>query len=101
MAAAQRAVPAALRATPAAETSIGEAPPKKAARVLKLRARATARYAAEVVDWPHQLAELLDKTAQILAPTLAMAGPLAIQSNINARPGLASGEVLARPDAAS
>lgn len=36
-----------------------------------------------------------------LAPTLALAGPLAIQSNINARPGLASGEVLARPDPAS
>lgn len=35
-----------------------------------------------------------------LAPDLALAGALAIHANINARPGTASGEVVAKPDAA-
>jgi Putative peptidase family len=72
---AQHAAPAELRATPPSppgETSIGEPPPRKAARVLKVRARATTRYAAEVIDWPRQLAELLDDAAEILTPTLSI-----------------------------
>ncbi len=66
-----RAAPAALHATPEVpgETEI---PARKPVRTLRIQARATARYAAEVVDWPRQLAELLDDANEVLGPTLGI-----------------------------
>ena len=66
-----RAAPAELRATPAAPAET-EIPARKPVRTLKIRARATPRYAAEVVDWPRQLAELLEDASEILGPTLGL-----------------------------
>ena len=66
-AAVERAKPAELRA--GTETEI---PASASARVLRVRAHATARHAAEVVDWPKQLAQALDAAGEILAPTLAI-----------------------------
>jgi metallopeptidase family M12-like protein len=71
-AAAQRATPSALRATPEAEGEAGSAPSKKRLRPLKLRARATPRYAAEVVDWQRQLADLVTDANEVLGPTLSV-----------------------------
>jgi hypothetical protein len=64
--------PAELRATPAAPPGEEEIPAKKAARVLKVRAHATARHAAEVVDWPRQLAQTLEAAGEVLGPTLGI-----------------------------
>lgn len=70
-AAAQRATPPELRSTPAvaSETAI---PARKPTRALKVRAYATPRYAAEVVDWPKRLAELLEDADEVLGPTLGI-----------------------------
>jgi hypothetical protein len=74
--AAQRAQAAAVRrATPAELHATPEAPdgqPRKPVRTLKLRAHATPRYASEVVDWPKQLAELLEDANEVLAPTASL-----------------------------
>lgn len=73
-AAAQRATPSALRGTPEAEVEPGSvpSPSKKHLRPLKLRARATPRYAAEVVDWQRQLTDLVTDANQVLGPTLSV-----------------------------
>lgn len=63
--AAQHATPSELRATPE-----GGASAEGAKHVLRLRARATPRYAAEVGRWPEQLAAQIDDANRILAPTL-------------------------------
>lgn len=65
----EHARPAELKATPAVETEI---PPARAERVLRVRAHATARYAAEVVDWPRQLAQTLEAASEVLGPTLGV-----------------------------
>jgi Matrixin len=70
-AAVQQATPSALAATPGtAATATGAA--RTEIRVLKLRARATPHYAAEVVRWREQLATLLDDANRVLIPTLAI-----------------------------
>jgi hypothetical protein len=72
--AAQRAAPAEIHATPAHEGGgESEVPPSPSAslRVLRLRALATPRYAAQVVDWPRQLEALLDEVNRVLGPTLS------------------------------
>jgi hypothetical protein len=66
-AAVERAKPAELR--PARESEI---PAAKTARVLRVRAHATAKHAAEVVDWPKQLAATLDAAGEVLGPTLGI-----------------------------
>jgi len=75
-AAAQRATPSAIRATPAAEPGLGLSTganiSKKLLRPLKLRAHATPRYAAEVVDWQRQLADLVADANEVLGPTLSV-----------------------------
>jgi len=68
-AAANNAKPSALRATPEAGDGPADSP-GRAARVLKLRAHATPRYAAEVVGWQERFKKLLDDANQILEPTL-------------------------------
>jgi hypothetical protein len=66
--AAQRATPSAIQATP--ETEIGAEGASKVMRSLKIEARATSRYASEVVDWRRQLGDLLDDANAVLGPTL-------------------------------
>ncbi len=66
-AAAHRATPGALHATPPSQ----EAAPASV-RVLKVRAYATPRHAAEVLDWPHRVSEAVDDANRILGPTLAL-----------------------------
>jgi hypothetical protein len=66
--AAKQAAPSEIRATP--ETEVGPEAPGKAVRALKVRAYATPRHAAEVVDWPRRFAELVDDANRILGPTL-------------------------------
>lgn len=69
----QSATPSALRATPeGGEPRSVEKPPSRSARVLRIRAYATPRYAAEVTDWPRQLADLVVDANQVLSPTLAV-----------------------------
>jgi hypothetical protein len=65
----EHARPAELKATPAVETEI---PAARAERVLRVRAHASARYAAEVVDWPRQLAQTLEAAGEVLGPTLGV-----------------------------
>jgi hypothetical protein len=69
----KNATPAELRATPQT-TEIGPAgaPAIKGLRVLKVRARATTRYAAEVTDWPKQTAALVEEANLVLGPTLKL-----------------------------
>src|SRR5262245_48678094 len=70
-AALQRATPAELHATPL-EPGDTEIPPQRAVRTLKVRAWATPRHAAEVLDWPRRLAEALDDAGEVLGPTLGI-----------------------------
>jgi hypothetical protein len=63
---AQQQTPRQLQATPAADVSGVARQPK----VLRVRANATAAYAAEVVEWPRQLTRLLEDANRILEPTL-------------------------------
>lgn len=63
-AAAQRATPKGLRPTE------GRAGPAEPLRVMRVRALATARYAAEVMDWQRQLKALVDDANLLLGPTL-------------------------------
>lgn len=67
-----RAKPAELRAAPAPAGGETEIPAKKEGRVLRVRAHASARYAAEVVDWPRQLAGLLGAASDLLGPALGI-----------------------------
>ena len=71
-AAAQRATPSALRATPQLAVGPDEATSKKHSRRLQIRAHATPRYAAEVVDWQRQLADLLADANEVLGPTVSV-----------------------------
>src|SRR5262245_17287564 len=66
-AAVENATPKELHATPQT-TEIG--PAEAALRPLKVRARATARYAAEVTDWRRQVASILEDANVVLGPTL-------------------------------
>ena len=63
---AQQQTPRQLQATPAADVS---GVPRQA-KVLRVRANATAAYAAEVVEWPRQFARLLEDANRVLEPTL-------------------------------
>src|SRR5690242_3887420 len=60
---AAHATPAEIQATPAEPTEI---PARRPIRTLRVRALATARHAAEVVDWPRQLADLLEDASRVL-----------------------------------
>jgi hypothetical protein len=71
-AAMQRATPVELHGTPVGASDAEIAAPRKALRTLKIRARATPRYAAEVLDWPKRLADMLDDATDVLAPTLGI-----------------------------
>ena len=70
-AAVQQATPGSLAATPdPAAPETGAA--RTEIRVLKVRARATPRYSAEVVGWRDQLTTLLDDANRVLIPTLSI-----------------------------
>jgi hypothetical protein len=71
-AAMQRATPTLLHGTPPGGSDAEIASPRRAVRTLKIRARVTPRYAAEVLDWPRRLADTLDDAAEVLAPTLGI-----------------------------
>src|SRR5262245_46992154 len=64
----QQQTPRQLQSTPGP----GESGPLRRSeeKVLRVRVHATAAYAAEVVEWPKQLAKLLEDTNRILEPTL-------------------------------
>lgn len=71
-AAAQRATPSALRATPEVAVGADEATARKPSRRLRIRAHATPRYAAEVVDWQRQLGDLVTDANEVLGPTVSV-----------------------------
>jgi Matrixin len=71
-AAAKRATPSALKATSETEIGPDTALSPRPTRAYRLRAWATPRYAAEVVDWPRQLEHLTADANDILGPTLGI-----------------------------
>lgn len=64
--AAARATPAALSARPPDDE------PRAVSRTLRVRLRATPRYAAQALDWQKQAAELVDDANRVLAPAVAV-----------------------------
>lgn len=64
--AAARATPATLSARPP------EDEPHAPTRTLRIRVRATPRYAAQAIDWQKQTADVIDDANKVLAPALAM-----------------------------
>jgi hypothetical protein len=65
---AQQQMPHALQGTPSNGDSATSA--RRVTKVLRIRVHATAAYAAEVVDWPHQFARLLEDVNRVVEPTL-------------------------------
>jgi hypothetical protein len=57
---------------PGAETDIASQHTAHETHILRIRARATARYASEVLGWPDELARMLDAAGKILGPTVGI-----------------------------
>lgn len=77
---ARHETPGALAATPRGEDEAPPGRPARAPRVLRLRAHATSRFAAEVVDWRRQLGDVIEDANRVLGPTLDVRLELAAAS---------------------
>jgi hypothetical protein len=71
-AALESARPRELRATPETALAVADSSPSPSVRVLRMRAHATPRHAAEVGDWKRELGDRVEDANRVLGPTLGV-----------------------------